>query len=355
MQAAIQRWVLALLAAGIWAGSSVRAQSLAEPADLIGVYLTTRELYLYIAPPGDEGYLQDLRDAIYTFDAKTFDPDFLVGLTGIAEDGAVYYRVTLAEDPSTRERLVYNDQGELIWVAAAPGDYRPELETSTRGEVYPLGADDPARIRIVVTLMDAEDKAALDARLEEQFWAEGLTASVLGGDFESLGMDGMWWETSWPSNLQFVATAVGAGEVALTLACPWDFTNRIEIYRFDSGDAPEHEQLAGTNNFWELLATNIEAVAGGTVVYTNSGLTAIPRRFYVAGNGDLDTDGDRLVDAREIFLYHTGTTTNDTDGDGIGDYTEVLVDKTDPHNDDTTPPRITLLAPTAGEFDAWVP
>jgi hypothetical protein len=70
---------------------------------------------------------------------------------------------------------------------------------------------------------------------------------------------------------------------------------------------------------------------------------------------DIDSDSDGLANAREIYLFHTSTSTNDTDGDGIGDYQEVMTDKTDPNNNDTTRPVITLIVPSANYFDLWVP
>jgi hypothetical protein len=44
----------------------------------------------------------------------------------------------------------------------------------------------------------------------------------------------------------------------------------------------------------------------------------------------LDTDGDKLSDWDELFVYGTSPYLEDTDGDGLTDYEEISVYKTDP-------------------------
>ena len=348
----MKRTAVGIMSAFTLAINILPAQEISTPDDLIGAYLDNRGVYLMIAPPADETYVQDMRGSIFTFDGKTFDSGFLENLTGVQNGDVVYYPVTLAEDPETRDRLIYNSLGALIWRVPAPSSYSPS--GSERGINYPFGADDPARIRIAVTLMEKADKELLDeveAENAENVLAESLVQSFRGG-FER---DSLWYETNPPTNLMIVAATAVSNNVVLKIGYPDTFTNRLEIFNFDSGDAPEHEQLAGTNNFWNLLATDI-SVSGTSVSWTNTSLpTSLYRRFYVAGNADIDADSDGLANAREIYLYHTSASTNDTDGDGIGDYAEVMTDKTDPNNNDTNRPVITLIVPSTNYFDLWVP
>jgi len=44
-----------------------------------------------------------------------------------------------------------------------------------------------------------------------------------------------------------------------------------------------------------------------------------PKRYYVAGNADLDSDSDQVPDAREVLVYKSDPGVADTDGDGIAD------------------------------------
>lgn len=345
----MKRIAVGIMSAFTLAINVLPAQEVSSPNDLVDSCLEFREWFLAIAPPADETYVQDMRGAVFTFDGKTFDPGFLENLTGSQGGDVARYPVTLAEDPETRDRLVFNSLGELIWRAAAPSSYAPSGPET--GINYPLGAADPARIRIVVTLMEKTDKEWLDEAEAENALAESLAQSFRG-DFE---MDSLWFEDNPPTNLMIIAVAPVSNDVVMTIGYPDTFTNRLDIFNFDSGDAPEHEQLAGTNNFWSLLATNM-SISGTSVTWTNTSLPAsLYRRFYVAGNADLDSDGDGLANARELYLYHTSASTNDTDGDGIGDYTEVLVDNTDPNNGDTTSPLVSLIVPSTNYFDVWVP
>jgi hypothetical protein len=329
----MKRTAVRIMSAFTLAINILPGQEISSPDDLIEVYLENRAVYLMIAPPADETYVQDMRESIFTFDEKAFDSDFLENLTGSQSGDVVYYPVTLAEDPETRDRLIYNSLGELIWRVSAPSSYSPS--GSEPGINYPLGAADPARIRIRVTLMTKADKELLDELEAENALAESLVQSFRG-DME---LDGLWYEDNPPTNLMIIAVSAVSNNVVLTIGYPDTFTNRLEIFNFDSGDAPGHEQLAGTNSFWNLLATNI-AVSGTSVTWTNTSLpTSLYRRFYVAGNADIDSDSDGLANAREIYLYHTSTSTNDTDGDGWTDYNEVLERHTDPNNGDTGIPQ----------------
>jgi hypothetical protein len=49
-----------------------------------------------------------------------------------------------------------------------------------------------------------------------------------------------------------------------------------------------------------------------------------PMAFFAAGNPDLDTDADGLVDVKEFFLTGTDPTLRDTVGDGLGDGARIL-------------------------------
>jgi len=73
-----------------------------------------------------------------------------------------------------------------------------------------------------------------------------------------------------------------------------------------------------------------------------------------------DTDADGLADYIEtgtsnyVSQYNTGSssTTNDTDDDGINDGTEVT-NRTDPNNNDTTAPTVTITFPTNNYNYTW--
>lgn len=69
---------------------------------------------------------------------------------------------------------------------------------------------------------------------------------------------------------------------------------------------------------------------------------------------DPDTDGDGLTDIQE-GEFGTSATNVDTDGDGIPDSEEIYVFHTDPTNNDTTFPTVSILSPINGERKVWFP
>lgn len=74
--------------------------------------------------------------------------------------------------------------------------------------------------------------------------------------------------------------------------------------------------------------------------------TNTPNRFYMASNADLDTDTDGLADGREIYVYGSQPDDQDSDNDGLDDDVEVGASPpTDPSNDDTNAPAITIASP----------
>ena len=61
---------------------------------------------------------------------------------------------------------------------------------------------------------------------------------------------------------------------------------------------------------------------------------------YAADPANPDTDGDTLLDGKEIRVYGTFPFSWDTDSDCLGDYREV--------KEDGTNPRLTALVPPSG-------
>jgi len=57
--------------------------------------------------------------------------------------------------------------------------------------------------------------------------------------------------------------------------------------------------------------------------------------YYSLGNGVLDSDGDGLLDARELTLFGTDPDSADSDNDGLSDGEEMLLYRLNPLNSDT--------------------
>ena len=179
------------------------------------------------------------------------------------------------------------------------------------------------------------------------------------------------------STSDFVITSLGPASgsftngIEISVQVPAGFTNEVEIYSF----TPEWEPFVGTNSVWLPLATNLQVSASSNVVWTNTSPGDVAYRFYAAGSS-YDEDGDGLSGAMEIFTYNTDPTELDSDGDGYVDgpngvvttdeYPEGTADtngyiigeltlRTDPTNDDVSPPTVTITWPTNNYEAVFIP
>ena len=115
------------------------------------------------------------------------------------------------------------------------------------------------------------------------------------------------------TNLHMVANSITNGIVEMEVRWPTSFTNNLEIF-------------ACTNLLeqgWQVVSPNLSTTGTTGLAWVDTDSTNHAQRFYVAGNADLDTDGDGLADAREYLLFGTDPSIPDSDHDGIGDYDEI--------------------------------
>ena len=108
----------------------------------------------------------------------------------------------------------------------------------------------------------------------------------------------------------------------VVISAPEGFTDRVEIYTCSN--------LASGN--WRVATENLRPSDSNPAQwYTEAGNSG----FFVAGNMDVDSDGDGLPDAREKFVHKTDPNNADSDGDGMPDAWEVNAG-TDPLINDVT-------------------
>jgi len=115
------------------------------------------------------------------------------------------------------------------------------------------------------------------------------------------------------TNLQMATGSSTNGLVELEVGWPASFTNNLEIF-------------ASTNLLergWQVVSACLSTTGATSLVWVDTDSTTYAQRFYIAGNADLDTDGEGLVDARENLLFGTDPSMPDSDHDGISDYDEI--------------------------------
>ena len=128
----------------------------------------------------------------------------------------------------------------------------------------------------------------------------------------------------------------------VVISAPDGFTDRVEIYACSN-------LLSGN---WRIAAENLRPSSGNPAQwYTEVDDVG----FFIAGDMDIDSDGDGLPDAREMFVYKTSPDKWDSDGDTLSDYQELYVNFTDPNNNDTSPPAVWITAPGSAERKAVLP
>jgi hypothetical protein len=323
--------------------------------DLQDFYLAQREGYIAILPPDIEFILrQSGAPEILPFDIKSFPAEFTDALIPVYENSVPVYPLTIAEDFTTRETYFLNADGEEVYALPAVNDYTPYAFLEERyPDLFPTAYDteltdylkslyDPARIEIQVKLIAVED-------VEPYLYAQAQIAEAASQTqmySESEGGFGMMllFTEDWTNHLWLSINGppenVWTGmEVVIHL--PDGFTNGVEVYCVDIAT---DQYFLGVGSAWTLGWTNRETAGTNQVVWTDFGATNTDLRYYVAGNADIDSDGDGLADARERYIHHTDPNNSDTDGDEFSDGDEVNTYGTDPLDKYSVPPLSMLSA-----------
>lgn len=297
--------------------------------DLEQFFTDGQYFFLPITPPSEDFILRQTGlPEVFPFQWEKFPESFIKGLVPRYENSVPVFPVTILEDPTTRETVFLNADGEEVYaLSPAPGydpygylkAIRPGLYSGkfTSDEVYHWQKlYDPARVQIRAKLIlpeDVEPYLYVAAKLAE----EAAKAAEEEGGGMMLLMEG---ESD--SNIVFTAIFLTNG-IGTRIAYPEDFTNRLEVYICN-------DILAFS---WHLAATNLSTTGTNEITWidTTLFLESDENTAYsiAAGNADLDSDGDGIPDAREYFVYHTDPNNPDTDGDGMNDGDEATLG-TDP-------------------------
>ena len=333
-----------LCCANAFGGEASVASSLAPPviADVQALASWYEAERVCFPPlPGRDTYTLDARDKKLFCNLGAFPSAFIYDLPAHKEYGIPAYDVIVAQDRTTRDILFLDALGRTVY-AVRPSQTLAEslarcapsltsmLNTSeplTRESVQAVSAlielHDRARIRLAVTLVDADDAAGF-LECSAQAAALAPTRAALNEPAQTTALRGMMLTSD---DLHISAISRSSTGMCLSIFAPADFTNRVDVFSSDD--------LMQSN--WLISAETLSCTPGGTVTWTDTGYEADPMLFYRLGNADFDGDGDGLSDAREIFVYRTDRFNTDSDGDFYNDGEEVTA-SSDPLNRYSVPP-----------------
>lgn len=127
-------------------------------------------------------------------------------------------------------------------------------------------------------------------------------------------------------------------ELTLSIEAAGEPGEILEIYYKEAtaAEAPLPDESG-----WRIAATNLVMNGAGATNWTDTGeagrgrVNTVQCRFFCVCRGDIDTDRDRLPDARERLVHGTSPERPDSDFDGLSDFEEVTRYGTDPNNPDT--------------------
>jgi hypothetical protein len=116
-----------------------------------------------------------------------------------------------------------------------------------------------------------------------------------------------------------------------TWAARFDFRSAV------AGNDTEFNQVlfVGANYRWGAVAKPVYSVGGGEMDSDGDGLLDSEEAQIGTDPFNPDTDGDGLSDGEEVRTYKTDPLNPDTDWDGLKDGAEVLTYKTNPMDPDT--------------------
>ena len=296
---------------------------------LVRDYQLWQNFGVAISPPGTNTAFYIQRGKFRVFDPTGFPTQVLSGLIPeIYREAGIVYRVTIGEDPETRDRVLYNAYGEEIWRQAPPENYdpwrylrysRPWALTQNTVAAQRLRATyDPSRIWGEYLLMSVDDVPDYAASIAS------IISTNQAQTFNRMSMMSLVAQyVPAPDAFVFTDFTYTNGVADMDIHLPDGTSCRVDIF----------SKTSLLTAFWSLAAT--------TATQSNTFHVQLActwsNAFFRAGNADIDTDGDGIPDGREILMYGTDPTKTDTDGDGMSDDWELAnghnpLDPNDPPN-----------------------
>jgi len=110
-----------------------------------------------------------------------------------------------------------------------------------------------------------------------------------------------------PPRIADISESGQAANVTLTVMCEGVPGEKLDIFYQDLSDTNEFDTTYG----WQIAELDIAVEGSTSLAWTDAGgperepPSGVFGRCYLIGRADIDSDGDGIPDAREMFLYHS--------------------------------------------------
>lgn len=273
--------------------------------DVLGRYYTARELPPVPPPVSYERVVKMISEGAWGFLA---DPEWNYchngGTLYLDEKSPLNKELVLPIKLFVQEDLV---RGSVVICAAPFGsenysgmalfkapDFLPYEEGWSK-ERYLMDEFWPRRVTVTFTLR-AESERIKEVFSLSQEEDEALSAPMMITMFGPETVDEL---------------MLGMNGTNVNVYVPEGFTNRVELYT--TTDL--------ISSVWSIAVQNLIPVSTNPATWSPA--FSMSNAFFRAGNMDIDSDGDGVPDARELFVFKTNPSVSDTDGDAMPDGWEV--------------------------------
>ena len=299
------------------------------------LYVAHQKMFLPLAPPGHEAFVQPLSPVVIPFDWKNFPKEFNDHLIGEMKYNVPMYSILVAEDPKTRDIVIYNADGEEIYALPPPKEYNPywlvdlwfpgilsgRFDKATTE--YILAMYDPARIQMTVSLVPTEN-------LYAYLLAETEASSVLIAQAELLAPDGGYFLLDGEGEFAIADYFCATNELHMTWSS--DTNSYYRIYAC-------HDLMAQTWTLTNMLLGNTSQTAWSRPSPTGTPDYCFYRISQLAVTNAGDADADGMDDVWELYYNLNPIIADgdaDADTDGLSNFQEYISDSSPNVSDSNT-------------------
>ena len=274
------------------------------------LYINQVYQYLPVSPPMEEVFVQSLEEAVPVL-WKNFPSEFTKQMYAeMNANGLPLYRVSVYEDPASRETVFLNMYGKEAFRLEPENGYDPYAWQKVKfGEESFLARDelnrwifDPAHIAVELTLVP---EVFYTAYLEDQE-AEALVPEAMPM-MMAMGASGI--------SKPMAHMVQGTNGIVLEISLPVDFGRYAEVFRRENLES----------SYWEVADSWLPTFSRTNMVWVDG--ISTNKCFYHISNA-FDSDGDGYSNLREAWFEGTDSNSFDfvnDDGDSMHDWWERVI------------------------------